>query len=287
MRTDRRAVDRPVTRAGPGRFAGAKRLPAALPWPSRPERRRACRSGVECDGGSSGSRAGADRAPPTTADRPAPRPPRPGAALRRERPDRSDLRGHRSRRRDPRGRHPGWPDAGRARVVGVRCVLPQRPPDRRGVLGVPPAARLLLDDPRDGPRRPGPRSPSLARGRRRVHRHRGSHARPRPDRLGAARDGPHPDADRDGHGRRRVPAVRDRPRARPRCRRRGGRSDGAGVPAAECPRRARPVDTADHRRAWWWERSPSRCRDGSIRGPRPRSGSRPRCCRFPSGRCRR
>ena len=48
-------------------------------------------------------------------------------------------------------------------------------------------------------------------------------------------DGPHPDADRHGHGRRRVPAVRDRPRPRSRRGRRGGRSDGAGVPAAERP----------------------------------------------------
>ena len=227
------------------------------------------------------------RTPATAVDGREPRPPRPGGALRGERSDRPDLRGHRARRRDPGGRHPGGPDAGRARLVGVRRVLPQRHPDRGGVLGVPPAAGVLLDDPRDGPRRPGPRPPPLARGRRRVRRHRAAHARPRPDRLGAAGHGPHPDADRDGHGRRRVPAVRDRPRPRPRHRRRRGRPDGAGVPAAERSPRARPVGSADHRRAGGGRgrrRAVGTVRSGARRR---RSGSRPRCCRCRSGRCRR
>ena len=180
----------------------------ALTWPGHDP------SEDEGGGGTSGGTPGADRAPPSAACGAAPRPSRPGAALRRERTHRPDLRGHRAGRGDPGGRHPGRPVAGRARVVGVRRLLPQRRPHRGGLLGLPPATGLLLDDPRHGPRRTGARPSPLARGRRRLLRHRAADARPGPDRLGAAGHEPHPDADRDGHGRRCVPAVRDRPRPR-------------------------------------------------------------------------
>ena len=74
-------------------------------------------------------------------------------------------------------------------------------------------------------------------------------ARPRPDGLGAAGHGPRPDADRDGHGRRRVPAFWPRPRPGALRRRRNSRTDGRCLARAVIAAWRWAGASAHHRRA--------------------------------------
>ena len=131
--------------------------------------------------------------------------------------------------------------------MDIRRVLRERADQHRLLLVLPAAAGFLLDDSRDGAGRARARPPELRGGDRRVHRNRYSDARARPLRMGAARDGGRADADRDGHGGGRVPALRARSRVRRPRRLLDCRADGGRVCRDQRLSAARAARAATHR----------------------------------------